>query len=459
MTSTVARHRVCLIVDNPLRDLDGLVLVAFELARRGVEAILVPMYEQVFDVPALRPDLVLVNYVRANNRDAVRLYREQGIRIGVLDTEGAGGKSAGEFAALVKSTIEGTAVDLYCVWGEAQYAAFRAQRVVPETVLRLTGCPRYDFCAAPWRETLPAADTPGYVLINTNFPTVNPKFSSGAGDERAAMIKAGFSAEFAERYVAAAHRAQREIIELIGRLVRRLPALRFVLRPHPFESTAPYRSLESGGNLRVIQSGTSLQWLKDCCALLHLNCSTALEAVMLGREPVTPQWINEEVLSVPIAQAVSRCAGDENALAALLSQAAEGSMPAADASLRDVRDRSLRDPYFRIDGLASARVADAVVESIRSPLSAGSARVSLRGRLVSAARRGLGYRLSTAAKALVPSRRRAPNVAAAKAFSLDAVRDLLGRLARVSGSPEPGAEWMRGGRRLSGLSIRISSRD
>src|SRR5262245_63028545 len=93
--------RVALIVDNPLRDLDGLVLLAYQLAQRGHTAFLVPMYDQVYDVFRLRPDVVLVNYVRANNRDLVRLYRRRGMRVGVLDTEGAGGKSAEEFARLV----------------------------------------------------------------------------------------------------------------------------------------------------------------------------------------------------------------------------------------------------------------------------------------------------------------------------------------------------------------------
>jgi hypothetical protein len=52
---------VCLIVDNPLRDLEGLVLLGRQLAIRGAKVTLVPMYEQGFDVPAL---LVLMNYPR-----------------------------------------------------------------------------------------------------------------------------------------------------------------------------------------------------------------------------------------------------------------------------------------------------------------------------------------------------------------------------------------------------------
>ena len=53
------KPHVCLLVDNPLRDLEGLVLLGWQLAAKGATVTLVPMYEQGFDVPALRPDLVL----------------------------------------------------------------------------------------------------------------------------------------------------------------------------------------------------------------------------------------------------------------------------------------------------------------------------------------------------------------------------------------------------------------
>ena len=97
------KPHVCLIVDNPLRDLEGLVLLGRQLAAKGATVTLVPMYEQGFDVPALRPDLVLVNYTRPNNADLIKSYKRAGILVGVLDTEGIGGKNPDQFAEMVKS--------------------------------------------------------------------------------------------------------------------------------------------------------------------------------------------------------------------------------------------------------------------------------------------------------------------------------------------------------------------
>ena len=42
------KPHVCLIVDNPLRDLEGLVLLGRQLAAKGATVTLVPMYEQGF---------------------------------------------------------------------------------------------------------------------------------------------------------------------------------------------------------------------------------------------------------------------------------------------------------------------------------------------------------------------------------------------------------------------------
>src|SRR6185312_721386 len=146
---------VCLIVDNPLRDLEGLVLLGRELAARDVRVTLVPMYDQGSDVPALRPDLVLLNYTRPNNADLIKAYKRKGILVGVLDTEGIGGKNADQFAEMVKSAGCTDIVDLYCVWGHAQHEAFLKRGTVAADLLHATGCPRYDFCAEPWRGALP----------------------------------------------------------------------------------------------------------------------------------------------------------------------------------------------------------------------------------------------------------------------------------------------------------------
>src|SRR5947209_3853535 len=105
-------NRVCLLVDHPLRDLDGLLLVAGHLAAAGTEVFLVPMYQK-HEVWLLRPDLVLVNYLRHAHASFLKTCLAGGIQVAVLDTEG-GVRDFSGFSAEVEPYLPG--ISLYCVW-------------------------------------------------------------------------------------------------------------------------------------------------------------------------------------------------------------------------------------------------------------------------------------------------------------------------------------------------------
>jgi len=458
------KPQVCLIVDNPLRDLDGLVLLGAQLARRGVDAWLVPMYEQGFDCWAIGADFVLANYVRPNNLDMLKRYLGAGIRVGILDTEGVGGKSADEFAKLVARSGGAAQMDLYCVWGESQRQALEHERLVAADRLRVTGCPRYDFCAEPWSAALPRpAAEPGYVLVNTNFPVVNPRFSSGPEGERRTMIQAGFSVEFADAYVRDAKAAHAGMIDLMKHLLQRFPGQRFVLRPHPFESGAAYGELQAWGNFELRQEGTSVEWLSQACALVHLNCSTAVEAAMLGKPALSPAWLDSPTLNVPVPHRLSLHGADVDALDALLLQVLDASAGERAASIATLRNEVIGASYHDIDGHAAERAADAIVDTLGSaqaPREADVAPASLRGRMIDGARRVLGRSMYSLLLRL--ARKPAPG-RNAKRFSAAEVSAIVARLAdcepamaglRVDAMP---GTTVRRSRLASGLSVRISA--
>ena len=453
----MSRARVCLVVDNPLRDLDGLTLVAWQLAQQNCEVWLVPMYEQAFDVRAVDADFVLANYARINNRSHLCSYLREGIRVGVLDTEGVGGKNADEFATLVGSDIGAGLVDLYCVWGPSQGKALVARKVVGHNALRVTGCPRYDFCAPPWRDALPKpAIRDGFVLVNTNFPTVNPRFSGGSGDEVRTMVSAGFGPTFAQAYIRDARRAQAGIIALLGDLVDKFPSVSFVLRPHPFESAAPYQALAATkANLEVRQEGTSIEWLNACKVLLHLNCSTAVEAAMLGKTAISTSWLDTPILHIEGPHSVSLHANSPTDLREQLATCIDSTTPLV--------HESIEPRYYRIDGRSSQRVADAILETLaKPPRVVALPDLPLRFRIVKAMRRLLGYRAAKVIQELgAPKRERARRHA--KLFTRDQVDLILRRLqACAPGAGQVIAESMSEvrvavPRWASGTSIRITA--
>ncbi|WP_407151433.1 surface carbohydrate biosynthesis protein [Bradyrhizobium sp. ORS 86] len=428
---------VCLIVDNPLRDLEGLVLLGRQLAARGVKVTLVPMYEQGFDVLALRPDLVLVNYTRPNNADLIKSYKRAGILVGVLDTEGIGGKNSDQFAEMVKSAGCTELVDLYCVWGQAQHAAFLKHGTVPAELLHATGCPRYDFCAAPWRAALPKPPVaPGYVLINTNFPTVNPRFSTGSSHEEEAMVQAGFTRDFAREFIADSTRAYRAVLDTSVKLATHFPEIQFVLRPHPFENLQSYDGFAKLPNAKVLQSGTSLEWISSARLLIHQNCSTAIEATMLNVEPLSMEWFNTPALRLQAATSVSRSVGSEADLLDLVKRGLDDRLPPLANGTDEARRRIVTDLYTAVDGASASRVTDVVLRTISAArrgvrVTTSTPPPSARGLLVGAVRRTLGYKASAVLRRGLGSAE-TEHRRGGKTFAQDVVNAVLGRIDAAS---------------------------
>jgi hypothetical protein len=312
------------------------------------------------------------------------------------------------------------------VWGAAQREALLKIGAVPEDRIQVTGCPRYDYCAPPWKNALPLPDEPpGYVLINTNFPIINPRFSSGAADEADNAVKAGFSRQFAEAYVHDARAAQAGLLSLMEKILEHWPNQRFILRPHPFEAHDCYQQLKRYTNFSLRQEGTSVEWLNQARALLHLNCSTAVEAAMLGKPALSPGWLDTPVLHVPGPSSVSQIAASPKELVENLNAVLGSSSASVDDRKPSQRLEAL---YHHIDGRAAERVANAVLLALKTPFNSSiGPRPRLKSRVLNASRKWLGYRTATyitnARRPLVQL-----GLRASKLFTLNQVQSLVERL-------------------------------
>ena len=67
----------------------------------------------------------------------------------------------------------------FFIWGKKQYEAILKSGLVHQENLYITGTPRYDFCSEPW---INIYDHPfqekKYILVNTNFPFIFPKYQT-----------------------------------------------------------------------------------------------------------------------------------------------------------------------------------------------------------------------------------------------------------------------------------------
>ncbi len=286
--------RIGWVVDHPKRDLAGSVLAAYQLASRGASVAIIPMYEQGVDVPRLGLDALVVNYARAANFDLMRSFSKAGLALYVLDTEGGvladkGGNSPPAMAAYVRNSGYSDILSGYFFWGGRLHQAFNDNYAMKPDQLHLTGCPRFDFAAPRWR-TLLNSKRRGYLLVNANFPLVNSRFSGKTGAEREAMIRAGWDAGYIDRFLPDLKRVFADYLVEIGRLAKARPDRMVLLRPHPFESEEVYRhALARYPNVVVDGTGSGLAMIQTAAAVIHLNCGTAIESVLLENLPIQLQ--------------------------------------------------------------------------------------------------------------------------------------------------------------------------
>lgn len=353
--------RIGFVVDHPKRDLPGGAMLAHALGRLGIETALVPLYDQAVDVPLLGLDALVVNYARPVNLELVRGYCDSGLPVWVLDTEGGvladdGANSPDRWAAYMRDSGYAKLLTGYFFWGSILHEAFQRHSSMPHDTLHLTGCPRFDFTAARWRSLL-EFHRDGYVLVNMNFPLVNPLFAESAATERETLVAAGWKADYVDRLIEDSRKILTGFVAQVQRLSKRHGSLEFLVRPHPFENADHYRTAFAGlANVEVDGQGSVLNVIQHSRCILHVNCGTSVEAVMLDKLPLSLEFLNTEHMAnhSSLPSRVSMPVSSEAELDALLAD-----LPAANARFdyRGHYDDLIR-PWFHLnDGQAATRIA------------------------------------------------------------------------------------------------------
>ncbi|MFQ5698238.1 MAG: surface carbohydrate biosynthesis protein [Myxococcota bacterium] len=383
--------RIALVVDNPARDLPGLALVAWRLCQRGARCFLVPMNLQVAEIASIAPDFVLMNYLRRNNERSVQMYLDAGILVGVLDTEGGvfspmvnvDARSRGSEAGPVRSAsvwekfehtiarspeVRGR-VECYCCWTPEFASHFSRTGQYRSDQMVVTGTPRVDFYAPPWRQaarriaTRAAQYSGAILLINGGFPLANPRFQTPERELEQLIEEFSFERRFAEEWQRTQAQALHGLARLANSLARRLPEVSVVYRPHPFEGREIYWDLlERRPNLQVEARGTVDGWLLSARAMIHWGSSTALEASLAEIPAFEPGWLPAHA-PVPTSDAVSISAPSEDALVRDLRAVLQGRF-AVPSDVDARRQSALAGAFHRVDGRAHERVGESILGSI-----------------------------------------------------------------------------------------------
>ena len=355
---------VALVLDNPQRDLAGLVLVATVLAEQGVTCHLVPASLRMRELFSLRPDLVLLFHLRRGFERLVARLIESRIRIGVLDNEGGVWPDPDIYCELqLADDALRRQVDFFCAWGPKLTGHLVEAGIYEPGQMVVTGCPRFDFLHDRWRPATGAGASRGRrprILLNTSFSDANPRSWSLDAGIKQLRDDWGWSQERIDLVIGAQTAGMMETIELARDVARDFPDAETVVRPHPFESPDPYVSELAGvEGLEVDARGTSLQQLARATAAVQRSSTTAIEAVLAGVPALQPAWITV-ALPMPMVDAVSDPCATYPELRDRLRAVLDGTYspdPALEARVAGV----VGDWFHRIDGDAHRRVAEAIL--------------------------------------------------------------------------------------------------
>lgn len=294
--------KVGFIVDHPKRDLSGGIMGVYAMAKRRIDTHLIPLWDHAIDVPLLDLDALFVNFVRSVNSEFVRSYIEMGISVWVLDTEGGvladdGPNTLAHLAAYVRDSGYARYLEGYFFWGSALHGAFVDKSTMLADSLHLTGSPRFDFAAPKWRGLLNYSRA-GYVLLSANFPLANPLFGSSPEHEGRTLVVAGWKLEYVQKMLVGLRDVLKNFIGTVDTMAQRFPERHFLVRPNPFENADLYRKRSrQRPNVVVDGSGSVLNVTAHASCVLHVNCVISIEAILLGKSPVSMELLNTEHMS------------------------------------------------------------------------------------------------------------------------------------------------------------------
>ena len=320
------------------------------------------MYEW-HEVFFIKPDLVLVNYSRKANYKLIKRCKSLDIAVAVLDTEGGILRDANDYFR--KAMKYARDVDMYFTWGKKQYNAVLDQNKIIKNNILMTGCPRYDYGFKPWKNIYKNnVNQKNYILFNTNFPFVNPSYNTPQNELEKLIHEEGYEKNYAFDLFEQTEKTFDEFIKVIRKITSDFPDLDFIVRPHPFESIKPYEILaEKQKNLKAIKEGSVFLWLAQCNLLIHQNCSTAVESILSGVEPLNLKFISGSLLKQPVSENVSINITSYKQLHKYVTKISNNEKINVPIPIKEFRKKIIEDWFYKSDGLASLRVAEKI-ESI-----------------------------------------------------------------------------------------------
>ncbi|BDQ36601.1 hypothetical protein SYK_09610 [Pseudodesulfovibrio nedwellii] len=275
-----------------IRELDGVLYQALHLANKGL--------------PTLVGDHMVNKYIRSSNQPLIYFDSDQheptnrhvlnngGIVLN-LNSEGQGfiddpPEMQRNFANVIETSTK------ICQWGKEQ--ANILNRLIPESRLDdipITGHPSFDLVSPQFtkyfsNQEIVREHGDDYILINTSFGMFNHEMGF---DYYVKMLSKmdewkvyGDSEHIAHLKKRCEHQEKTALamIDMARKIAEAYPKRHVIIRPHPAEKSSFYTQKTSDlPNIFVTKKGTAREWIASAAVVIHHDCTTGLEATLMGK--------------------------------------------------------------------------------------------------------------------------------------------------------------------------------
>jgi surface carbohydrate biosynthesis protein len=354
-------HTLLLPVETLSRELDAKLLTACVAAEAGFRIILGSKRDLHMRIERLPPSIYMGKSLSSSNHALYQRLHDLGCVVVSGDEEALVYYSPESYrkAKLSPDTIR--EVDLLLAWGAENESLWRGYSGYGGAPIRVTGNPRTDLLRpelrAYWSEDVQTLKQRygDFLLLNSNFGKVNHYRADRSVQlrvleqaSRGTKPASDFDLRLAEHRLAMFE----DFRKLAPALAEAFPNHTLVIRPHPSESHASWRSLTSGNaNVEVVHEGNVIPWLLGADAMIHNGCTTAIESWLLDKPAIAFRPVSSESLDLQLPNDLSFQAASISAVISSIQDALKGVL----VPERRAEQEALVDRYISgVDGPLSS---------------------------------------------------------------------------------------------------------
>ena len=280
-------------VETKSREFHGKLFLALHLLQEGFPVLFGEQGRLWNYCDLVPPGIYLDKSVAATRVDWFRRCRAMGHEVVSWDEEGLVFFDAWMYRKLRIDPRAFDQVTRFFAWGDMQREAICEEYPDYRAKIVVCGNPRFDFLRADLRafyrsaaEALVRRFGP-MILVNTNFAFHNHFKSATELRRMLSHYPLANEPGYLDGWIDMHRVAHEAYLAMVPVLLDRYPGHTVVVRPHPSENHGPWRELaKAHPRLHVDSSGNVHEWILASEAVIHFNCTTAIEAYGLGVVPI-----------------------------------------------------------------------------------------------------------------------------------------------------------------------------